>query len=38
MGLRANGRLWPDSAFAGIRLEQQLSEDKLPYQAIKHHG
>src|SRR5262245_16955943 len=26
----ANVRRWPDSAVSGIRLDRQLSEDKLP--------
>jgi hypothetical protein len=32
------GRSWPKAAIIGIRLERQLSEDKLPSAAIVHDG
>ena len=31
-------RNWPDSAVIGIRLERQLSGDKLPYTAVEHES
>jgi hypothetical protein len=33
-----NGRFWPKAAIIGIRLERQLSGDKLPSVEIVHDG